>query len=453
MEEQKQKFHQTPGFRVGLKLAVLIVLLLILLIPLALIRAVVEEREQRRDAALTEIVDLQGGSQLIVGPLVSLPVTVGYVDDQGVARSRTETVMIVPSELRVDAAIVPEVLSRGIYQVPVYEVAGTIEGAVGLPTLDQLPLANVRRVHWDQAELVLGISGVAGIRTSPTVTIDGTEQAVASSGGVGPASAGVAAPLRGAGPQTQHRFTVALALSGGGGFHMLPTAIGSSVAIDSSWPSPSFSGDLLPTERQLSDDGFSATWETTALGMGMPPLWVGGRNATPWLNSSRVGVELYQPVGHYQQTLRSVKYGALFLLLPFAALFLLEVFTGVRIHPIQYLFVAAAKTVFYLLLLSLSEQIAFEAAYWIGAAATAVLVAVYVGAFLYRRGHAWIIGAMITGEYLFLFAALQSEDYALLIGSLGLFALVALMMIVTRKIDWYRGAATDAAGSEPTVRN
>ena len=452
MDEQKQKLYQTPGFRIGLKLTVLIVLLLILLIPLALIRAVVEEREQRRDTALTEIVDLQGGSQLLVGPLVSLPVTVRYVDDQGVTRSRTETVMVVPTELQMNATIVPEVLSRGIYEVPVYEVAGTIEGAVDLPAFDQVPLANVSRVHWDQAELVLGISGVAGIRTSPSVTIDGAEHAVVSSGGVGPARAGVAAPLRGAGPQTRHRFTVALTLSGGGGFHMLPTAIGSSVAIDSPWPSPSFSGDLLPTDRQLSDDGFRATWETTALGMGMPQLWVRGQHPTPWLTSSRVGVELYQPVGHYQQTLRSVKYGALFLLLPFAALFLLEVFTGVRIHPIQYLFVAAAKTVFYLLLLSLSEQIAFEAAYWIGAAATAVLIAAYVGAFLYRRGHALIIGAMIAGEYLFLFAALQSEDYALLIGSLGLFALVALVMIVTRKIDWYRGTAADAGANEPAVR-
>lgn len=166
----------------------------------------------------------------------------------------------------------------------------------------------------------------------------------------------------------------------------------------------------------------------------------------------RPGVDLIQPVGHYQRTERSVKYGILFVLLPFVALFLLEVFTSARIHPIQYFLVAAAKTLFYLLLLSLSEHIGFSAAYWGAAGATVVLVTAYLTGVVEHGRQALLVGGMIAAEYLFLYSALQSEDYALLIGSTGLFAILAIVMIATRRIDWYQGdpetTATSATASQ-----
>jgi inner membrane protein len=229
-----------------------------------------------------------------------------------------------------------------------------------------------------------------------------------------------------------------LALSGGGSFAVTPLAGTATYEVSSSWRDPSFDGTVLPSARELTEDGFSARWESTAIGMGLPGSWTSAPG-TPNSYGGRMIVELYQPVSSYQQTERSVKYGALFVLLPFVALFLLETFTGIRVHPVQYLLVAAAKIVFYLLLLSLSEQLPFALAYAIGAAATTTLLTSYVLAFTRKRSHGLAMGAMIAGEYLFLFAALQSQDYALLIGSLALFAVLGAMMISTRRVDWYAG--------------
>ena len=445
-ETNNNGFWGSPGFRTGLKVVVLIVLLLVLLIPLHMVRAIVRERERRQAQTVEEIVNLQGGRQELVGPLVSVPITERYLDDEGIARSRVRDAVIVLERLDAAVTLNPDLLSRGIYEVPVYEADIEIGGSVTLPSAEEISFAGtgVQRIHWREAVLIVGVRGVSGLRTAPSVTVDGVPGEVESAGSGlsairGTQEKGFSVALPAAGPGTNHDIALSFALSGGGSFHMVPTAEHSSFVMDSSWTTPSFTGDLLPTSRSLSEEGFHAEWEMTALGMGMPDLWIGGATYPQWLETSRVGIELFQPVDHYQQTLRSVKYGVLFLLLPFVALFLLEIFTGTRIHPIQYLLIAAAKIVFYLLLLSLSEQIAFAAAYWSGATATVALVALYVAAFLRRKSHGLILGGMIAAEYVFLFSVLQSEDYALLIGSLGLFALLAAVMTATRRIDWYRG--------------
>ncbi len=455
-ETNNNGFWRSPGFRTGLRIVVLIVLLLVLLVPLHMVRSIVRERERRHAQTVEEIVTLQGGRQELIGPLVSIPITERYLDDEGIARFRVRDVLVVSEAMEATVTLDPELLSRGIYEVPVYEAGIEIGASVTLPSAEEISFAGtgVQQIHWNEAVLVLGIHGVSGLRTAPSVTVDGLSSEVESGGGGlssirttfegdapsrGAYERGFSVVLPNAGPGTNHDIALSLALSGGRSFHAVPTAEHSSIVMESGWTSPSFTGDLLPSSRSLSEDGFSAEWEMTALGMGMPDLWIGGATYPEWLETSRVGVALFQPVNHYQQTLRSVKYGVLFLLLPFVALFLLEMLTGASIHPVQYLLIAAAKIVFYLLLLSLSEHIPFVAAYWSGATATVVLATLYVAAFLRRKSHAFLLGGMIAAEYVFLFSALQSEDYALLIGSVGLFALLAAVMMATRRIDWCGG--------------
>jgi len=441
MEQTEQRIARSPGFKTGLKLAVLLGLLLVFIVPLSMIGSLVDEREQRQRATQEELISLQGGRQVVTGPLMLVPVTVTVVSDQGILREQIREVAILPESLATRVRLTPEILTRGIYEVPVYQASVEMDIEFSLPQESALPVDRLVRVHWGEARVAIGIQGVSGLRTQPVVAVDGRAAAVASGNRqIGSARSGIAMAVSQAAPGSAHTATVALALGGGGSIHFVPTAVRSSLTMTSPWPSPSFSGEMLPSSRSLTDDGFESHWETTSLGMGMPEAWLAtdsSGSGEHWLHANRIGVELFRPVGHYQRTTRSVKYGILFVLLPMVALFLLEVFTSVRIHPIQYLMVAAAKTVFYLLLLSLSEQIGFTTAYWSAAAVTIILVTGYLSGLVARRGQALLVGGMVATEYLFLFTALQSEDYALLIGSLGLFVLLAVVMIATRKINWY----------------
>ena len=440
MNDKEHRIMDTPGFRTGVKLAVLVVLLLVFIVPLEMISSLVWERQGREAQTRQELVDLHGGRQTVIGPLLMVPVTVRIVDDQGTQREEAREVAVLPVGMESRISIEPEVLRRGIYEVPVYRAGISMSARFELPEADGLPVNGLVRVDWSKAQLVLGIQRASGLRTLPVATVNGVGRPITSSRrDLGWSHAGFAIPLHGAQPGGMHDLDLTFHLYGGGSFHLVPTAGNASVTMESSWASPSFTGAMLPSSRTLSDAGFDAHWETTSLGMGMPESWQSDGRAY-WLSENTVGLVLYQPVGSYQQTTRSVKYGILFVLLPFVALFLLEIFTGTQIHPIQYLMVAAAKTIFYLLLLSLGEQIGFTAAYWIGAAATTLLIAGYLFGLVTRKRHALLLAGMVAAEYLFLFAALQSEDYALLIGSTGLFALLAVVMLITRKVNWYRPA-------------
>jgi inner membrane protein len=430
--------------KTALKLVVLLCLLLVTLIPLMMIRAIVRERENRQVTAQEEVIALHGGRQVLVGPVLVVPVTVTVVNERGVAREETREIAIPPAELDVQLTLDPELLNRGIYEIPVYQATTALTARFQIDPDIHLPVdlagEGAVRIDWGQGKIVLGIEGIRGLRTQPTATIEGLPAEVHSSGRqVGYSRAGVSVPLPQAAPGGSYEVAIGLALQGGGSLHLVPTAMVTRASMESPWPSPSFSGEVLPAFRSVTDDGFSADWELTGLGTGMPEIWRWSGVEEAWLHGRTIGVELLQPVGQYQRTERSVKYGVLFVLLPFVALFLLEIFTSARIHPIQYLLVAAAKTLFYLLLLSLSEHIGFGAAYWGAAGATVILVTAYLTGVVAKRWQAYLLGGMIASEYLFLFSALQSEDYALLIGSTGLFALLTVVMIATRRINWYQG--------------
>ena len=440
MNDREPRVIDAPGFRTGVKLAVLLGLLLVFIVPLQMINSLVWERQSREAQTQHELVDLHGGRQTVIGPLLVVPIIVRVVDDQGAPRQEAREVVVLPVGMESRVTIEPEVLRRGIYEVPVYRAGISMSARFEVPEADGLPVSGLVRVDWSKAHLVLGVQRVSGLRTQPTATVNGVVRPITSSRrDLGASHAGFAIPLDGTVPGVVHDLDLAFHLYGGGSFHLVPTAGNASVTMDSSWPSPSFSGAMLPSSRTLDAAGFEAHWNTTSLGMGMPESWLSSGRAY-WLSENTIGLGLYQPVDSYQQTTRSVKYGILFVLLPFVALFLLEIFTGIQIHPIQYLMVAAAKTIFYLLLLSLGEQIGFTPAYWVGAGATTLLIAGYLFGLVSRGRHALLLAGMVAAEYLFLFAALQSEDYALLIGSMGLFGLLAVVMLSTRRVNWYRPA-------------
>lgn len=439
MAQTNDSFWSTPGVRYGVKLGVLIVLLLLLLIPLGLIRGIVAEREALHAEAVLQVTDQAGGEQLIAGPVLSVPVELEVASTEGVVRTERRRLFVLADQATIQAEIEAEVLRRGIYDVPVYATTLTISAIVPAQKDIELPAMSGATILWDQAELLLGVARLDGLRTEPTVAQSSSAPVAVQGSSVRFGSLPtVSVPLMPDPASTTH-ITVNLSTNGGASFSVVPTAARATVEIASSWPDPGFRGRQVPAERSVGADGFSAQWESTALGLGLPPVTevTAGTDPGFGLRSLGFGVELYQPVDRYQRSLRAVKYGPLFLLLPFVAIFLMEVWSGQRVHPVQYLLVAAAKLIFYLILVSLSEQVPFAAAYWSATAATIGVIGVYLFSVLATRWQAGVMTGIIAGEYLFLYSALVSREYALLIGSLGLFVVVAITMLSTRRVDWY----------------
>jgi inner membrane protein len=232
-----------------------------------------------------------------------------------------------------------------------------------------------------------------------------------------------------------------LTLNGSRGIHFTPVADQNLVQLSSSWPDPSFQGAFLPAERKVSAAGFEATWQLSQYGRDYAQRWT-DLNDDAGLNSdsaasSLFGVNLLSGIDSYRSVERAIKYGALFFVLVFAAFFLFEILSALKIHPFQYSLVGAALCLFYLGLLSLSEFIAFGVAYFAAAVATTLLIWFYCATVLQSGRRTLVVVGMLAAIYGFLYVALQLQDYSLLLGTAGLFVMLAVVSYVTRNIDWY----------------
>jgi inner membrane protein len=203
--------------------------------------------------------------------------------------------------------------------------------------------------------------------------------------------------------------------------------------VQSSWPDPSFSGNFLPATSVIKDNGFVAKWRNLAHTRGFPQEWA---NAGYDLSSSSFGVDLFIPVNGYQKTMRAVKYAVLCILLTFAAFFLIETVYKRSIHPFQYALIGMALVLFYTLLLSFSEYTGFDSAYIIAAAATIGLIAWFVKSILKSLKAPVVMAIVLVLVYSYVFTILQLQDYALLMGSIGLFLTLGVIMYFSRKIQW-----------------
>lgn len=431
---------------------VVLILLGLLLVPLEMIRGLVAERESRRRAAVEEIGATWGGSQTLIGPVLVLPHRVvrrenvvlsppaGAGSSSGVVQERTRVEIahaaFLPERLKVEGTLVPERRRRGIFEVVVWAGALTVSGTI--------PAADVRALGLDPADvafedafLSVALSDTRGIREEPSFAWDGAAVSFrpgAGDSGIG--TTGLHAPLAGLDPGKAHTFAFTLRLQGTESFSVAPLGASTETSISSSWPSPSFSGSFLPETRRVGPGGFAASWRVSSFGRTYPQRW----KACPpseAVAASVFGVRLFLPADAYQQTTRALKYGVLFAGLTFLAFALFEVLGGLRLHPLQYLLVGFALALFYLLLLSLSEHAGFGPAYLAAASATTLLVAGYGVWALAASTRAVLLGAGLATLYGYLFVLLRLEDWALVLGAVALFAILAGVMFGTRRVDWW----------------
>ncbi len=430
-----------------LRLLLIGFLVLLLLIPAAMIGGLVSERRATREGAVEEVTAKWGKLQIMTGPALVVPYVQRRVEldknGQKVERAQTHRLTLLPETLIVRGEIDTEVRHRGIFSVPVYRLKLEVSGRFARPVFSDwnVPAADVR---WDRAEIGVGISDARAIQERTDLIWNGrTIPFLPGTGSFDLTSAGIHAPLAGGGPPASgFDFKFPLVLDGSVGVYFVPFGRETSVSLRSNWPDPSFQGNWLPAKRAVTGSGFEASWSIPFLGRNYPQSWNDGTGMSETVAASKFGVDLITPVDEYRMAERSTKYAGLFILLTFATIWLIEVLGRLRVHPIQYLLVGAAMCLFFLLELALSEHLGFTPAYAVASVAVVGLIASYSLAALRSPRRAGVVGGLVAALYAYLYVLLKNEDYALLIGSVGLFLMLAAVMYLTRRIDWH------AAGHE-----
>jgi inner membrane protein len=429
-------------------------LALLLQIPIAMIGGLVAERQERRQAAVTEVSSKWGNVQSIIGPVLIVPYTYRSTETSAsglqITRTETRNAIFLPEQLRVRGSIDAELRHRGIFSIPVYKVGLTLEGEFTRPSFAELGLEPAG-VAWERAQLAIGISDARAIQQETAVTWNGKPVSfLPGTGAFTDGGTGIHAVVGLANGGQRAQFSFPLSLNGSLGVYLTPFAQNTIVELQSNYGHPSFQGNWLPVERSVSDAAFRAKWSIPFLGRNYPQAWKAEVGMRKEIDGSRFGVELVNPVDHYRMAERSVKYAGLFILLTFATLWLIEVLAGVRVHPIQYLLLGGALCLFYLLELSLSEHLGFPLAYTVASFAVVALVAGYSVVVLHHIRRALFVIAVVSLLYAYLYILLMNEDYALLIGSVGLFLILAAIMYATRRVDWYAVGTRSPAPLDPS---
>lgn len=432
------------------------VLALILLIPVAMIRDLIGERQMRRDEAVGVIAQGWGGRQVVTGPFLVVPYrrlwtevvherVEGRVREQRIERVQAGVLRLPLDAVEANATLETSEKSRGIHKARLYAAKVELTARLALPARYGRDDADVRngtaRYEWGAASLVLGVEDPRGLRSIGPLAIDGRTVAfVPGAPGAGIERA-VSAPL-GVLDATRERGYVlrfAFELAGAESFAIAPLAKETQVAMRASWPHPSFHGSFLPVAHEIRADGFSARWQVSQFAAQAASRLAGCAEeaARCALAGEQLGVSLIEPVGVYRQLDRASKYGFLFIGLLFAAFLLFELLKSLAIHPIQYGLVGLALAMFFLLLVALSEHMAFPLAYAVATLACVGLVTVYVIRVLRGARSGLAFGAGLAALYGALYMLLNAEDHALLAGSLLMFALLAAVMVGSRRVDWY----------------
>ena len=469
-----------------LKVGIIGLLTLLLCIPLLMIQSTVRERMAYRDDAARSIAEDSVGEQTVIGPVLVIPYAeetdVRELDGaDGQSKTRTSTVrrhhLVYPDELKVAGNIGTERRYRGIHQVLVYNGQYQFDGGFTLPLLADLPRSggNTRIAAVGRPYVSLPIADVRGVRDIPKINWNGAPLAFEQGARLGAYQSGMHAVLPAdilAAP-SQARFSFKLSLAGMERQYFVPVGRNNVVTLASNWPHPQFGGRFLPEQRTVTDAGFTASWRVPSLasnvqqqlsamaqdgwraGAGRPaagspaaqaaaqaamlrPDAEGGAGQGQNAALDRFSVAFVEPVNIYTQADRASKYGLLFVALTFAAFFVFEILKRLPIHPVQYALVGLALALFFLLLLGLSEHIEFALAYLAASAACIGLLSYYLGYVLRDRWRGLAFGSGLILLYAALYGLLISESNALVLGSLLLFAVLAALMVATRKVDWYQ---------------
>lgn len=428
---------------VNLRLAILGGMVLLFIIPLAMIGSLIEERNSARNEAAIEVGEKWGTNQTIVGPILMVPYNV-RIPKSGSTKEKdrwdyiTDYAYFLPDELESVVDMRTELRKRSIYEIPLYTSKVKIVGKFSPISSTDFP-NDTTYIYWDDTRLILSVSDLKGLGGEMKLSMSGKEKKFLPGTKSSHLPSGLNVPIIMTDSGNSLPFEIQLEVKGSESFSVIPIGKKSKLYMSSDWKDPSFNGNLLPKDRTIQEDGFSAVWESSYFGRSYPQVIhsLDDSILNTILNSS-FGVSLVIPVDHYLKMERSVKYGLLLIVTSFALFFLMEVFGGVLLHPIQYILIGSAMVLFYILNLSFSEHFGFLLAYIVSSAAVTGLIGYYAISVLKNKKKGIITASYYLGLYSFLYVILASEEQALLLGSLALFSILAAVMHFTRKVDWYQ---------------
>lgn len=434
------------------KILIMLALTVALLIPINMINNLAGERENRQQQVVNDIAASSAGPQKLFGPVLVVPYSEQWTEivetrrdnapvRESVQRVESRYLYFLPEHLNMAGELATETKQRGLFEVRSYVLNLSVKGDIKLPAAYGKPQPlHGGQIAFGTPYVGVGLSDMRGVLQAPGLEWAGKTYAFEQ---------GSALPLddvNGMHAKLEEMpvefgaislpFAFNLKLRGIESLDFVPAGKQTSVEIGSAWQHPSFYGRFLPDPQtqQIGADGFHALWTVDALASNVAQSLSKCRNISAF---DSFGIRLMEPINIYSLSDRATKYGFLFVCLTFAAIFLFEILKNLAIHPAQYALVGLALAMFFLLLLSLSEHLDFLVAYFLATVACVSLIGVYLSAVLHSRKRGISAGGLLAGLFASLYVLLESEDNALMLGSLLMFTLLGVAMLATRKLDWY----------------
>lgn len=471
--EQSSFFEKISNSTV-LKLFVIFFLSLILLIPLSLISDLIEERKNREQEVSGGIALNWGKEQVISSPVLAIPYreTIPLSAEKAEKsnlREELKWIFVLPKTSNITTDITPQHLSRGIYNAVVYNSNITLDGSFDKISLEKLEIPN-EQIDWKGSKLIFGIQDFKGLGKRPSLNWDGNELTFDPDfNNLKLFTQNLVCPVPLDPQKTDNRFKIKLNLKGSKSLNFLPLGDQTNIQAKGNWANPSFTGAFLPGKRNTETSNFSASWEIPSFSRKLPQQWTGdarsifqfdnnlengneGNEQKPAQavsttiasannlldNADMITINFLPDINNYQKTIRVAKYGILVIILTFTSLLFTEVIKKKRIHIIQYILIGAAMVLFYTLLLALSEHIGFNLAYLTASVATVMLIGSFIKSITKDQKSALLLSSILALFYLFIYILMQLRDYSLIAGTIGIFIILAILMRVSTKINWYQ---------------
>ncbi len=421
--------------RLLLKALTIGVLALLLLIPQLFVSDLIRERDARKQEVISEISSKWASEQTISGPMIVIPYLETVLTENNKKVVQKNYMHLLPENLEVDGKLFPEEHRRSLYKVMLYKSEIAIKGNFLNTSIEKFNIP-ADKIIWSEAKLVLDITDFKGIQEN--VFVQWNSQSIPLGiNYVDKDNTSLSAPLAlSAGTiGNKHEFAIALKLKGTSEISFIPLGNTTKVHLSSAWKIPDFTGNVLPNfNKDFATKGIDANWSVLGINRSFPQSWNG---ETPEINNDAFGVRLLQGIDSYAKAKRTIKYSILIIFLTLAVYFFSEIVNKRLVHPIQYALVGFALILFYTLLLSISEYTGFNLAYLIAAIATIGLIAAYTHSIFKSIKTTALFSCFLSIIYLFVFLLVQLEDTALLVGSIGLFIILASIMYASRKVNWY----------------
>lgn len=410
-----------------------------MMIPTVFISDLVHERQARNESVVNEVDSRWAMAQTLTGPYIYLPYKKMIMDATNKPQLVTSHLLMLPDSKQVEGKIDHELRERSIYKVLLYRASISDQGNFIL----QLPKdITPDQVQWADAKICFGISDFKGIEERLVIRFNGMENELSPGLPSDDTSEkGLSAPIAIAVSDMGKplNYQIHLKIKGSEMLHFVPLSGNSHYSLESTWPSPSFDGNNLPSERTVSEKGFTAVWNFNKANL---PFGTVLNDFKFDQSALSFGVTMIQPADQYAKTNRSIKYAILIIGLTFSLFFIIELMQRKPIHPVQYVLIGLGLVIFYSLLLSISEFLAFDYAYLIASVGTILLIGLYAKSHFKSWKSSGIFSGVLTLLYGFIFVLIRLEDTALLVGSIGLFIILALTMYASKKVNWY--GQTDA---------